>query len=133
VEIERLKERDIDSIPTSFEGKRKRKAYCLERRVEQLVLPSEITGLGDRSGYLKLENLVVKADFSHVEAERKQPGFVPRPLPVEALPVPAFLPVAARAATHKVNSPQSDPSKAPGQQKPQNRDEVQEQIVFVFD
>ncbi len=133
VEIERLKERDTDSIPTFYEGKRKRKTYSLERRVEQLMLPSEITGLGDRSGYLKLENLVVKADFSYVEAERKQPGFIPRPLPeLEALPVPSALPVAARARAHIINSPPSDPSNAPGQppEKPQSRDEVQQQIVF---
>ncbi len=133
VEIERLKERDTGSIPTFREGKRKRKTYQLECRVEQLVLPSEITGLGDRSGYLKLENLVVKADFSYVEAERKQPGFIPRPLPeLEALPLPSALPVAARAAAHNINSPPSDPSNAPEHQpeKPQIRDEVQQQIVF---
>jgi type IV secretory pathway TraG/TraD family ATPase VirD4 len=129
VEIERLKERDSDSSPTYFEGKRKRKTFQRERRVEQLVLPSEITGLGDHTGYLKLGDLVVKADFSYVEAERKQPGFIPRPLPVlEPLPVPSVPPVAARTPA----SPPSDPSNATEEQtqKPQNRDDVPPQIVF---
>ncbi len=81
VEIERLKESRTEPTSRSFDTwKRKSKTYHLERRVEPLVMDSVIQGLPNLSGYLKSQNLVVPATFPWVPPERKQRGFIPRPI-----------------------------------------------------
>lgn len=133
VEIERLKESRTDNIPVFFAGKRKSKTYHLERRVERLALASEITGLPDHSGYLKLENQVVRVKFPYVEAKRNQPGFVPRPLSeIESLPAPEEQPAAAAPETAHDIKPATSPARRPEQepQKRQDPHDSKQQVIF---
>jgi len=75
VEIEQLRE----SLATEpFPRDRKSKNYQLERRVEPLVMASEIMGLPDQRGFLKSGNLVVRLSFPYLELPKTQPGFVER-------------------------------------------------------
>jgi type IV secretory pathway TraG/TraD family ATPase VirD4 len=71
VEIERLKE-------TKFDGSRSGKNFTLDRQIEPLVIPSEISGLDDRHAYLKLGNNVARFDFDYIDLEALTPAFVPR-------------------------------------------------------
>jgi type IV secretory pathway TraG/TraD family ATPase VirD4 len=73
IEIERLRE-------SRSTGKQDQRSYGLERQVEPLVMPSEISGLPSLHGYLKLENLVVRLDFPYVDLPARQPAFVERPI-----------------------------------------------------
>lgn len=77
VEIERLAE----SRSSGRTGRqRNSKSYSLERRVEPLVMASEITGLADLHGYLKKGNLVVRVNFPFIELPANQPKYIERPL-----------------------------------------------------
>jgi type IV secretory pathway TraG/TraD family ATPase VirD4 len=71
VEIERLRE-------SRSNGKWGQQSYGLERQVEPLVMPSEISGLPSLRGYLKLENLVVRLHFPYIELPVRCPAFVER-------------------------------------------------------
>ncbi len=73
VEIERLRE-------SRSHGKWGQQSYGLERQVEPLVMPSEISGLPSLRGYLKLENLVVRLHFPFLELPVRHPAFVERPI-----------------------------------------------------
>jgi len=59
--------------------RRKTESYNLERRVEALVMDSEISGLANLRGYLKSGNLVVRMSFSFVELPSKHPKYIQRP------------------------------------------------------
>lgn len=74
VEIERLRE-------SRSNGKYGQRSFGLERQVEPLVMPSEISGLPSLRGYLKLENLVARLHFPYVEIPSRHPAFVERPVP----------------------------------------------------
>ncbi|HVS88061.1 MAG TPA: type IV secretion system DNA-binding domain-containing protein, partial [Candidatus Acidoferrum sp.] len=52
----------------------------LQRQLEPLVIPSEITGLQPMHGYLKHRNLVVRMSFSFVELPDSHPAFIERPM-----------------------------------------------------
>src|SRR5207244_2738759 len=80
VEIERLAE-------SRSEGRRGQKSYGLERQVEPLVMPSEITGLANLRGYLKVGNLVVRLHFPFQDRPQRHPAFVER---VSAIGRPAL-------------------------------------------
>ena len=54
------------------------KSYNTERRVEPLVLPSEISGLPRLHALLKVDNLVVSFGFPYLAPQKLQPGFIPR-------------------------------------------------------
>jgi hypothetical protein len=71
VEIERMRE-------SRSKGKYGQQSYGLERQVEPLVMPSEISGLPSLRGYLKLENLVVRLRFPFVDVPPRHPAFVER-------------------------------------------------------
>lgn len=71
VEIERLRE-------SRSNGKWGQQSYGLERQVEPLVMPSEISGLPSLRGYLKLENLVVRLHFPYVDLPARCPAFIER-------------------------------------------------------
>lgn len=73
VEIERVRE-------SRSQGRQDQRSYSLERQVEPLVMPSEISGLPSLHGYLKLENLVVRLDFPYVDRPARHPAFVERPV-----------------------------------------------------
>jgi hypothetical protein len=51
----------------------------LERQVEPLVMPSEISGLAALRGYLKLGNLVVRLSLPFIDLPKHVPGFIARP------------------------------------------------------
>jgi type IV secretory pathway TraG/TraD family ATPase VirD4 len=71
VEIERLRE-------SRSNGKWGQQSYGLERQVEPLVMPSEISGLPSLRGYLKLENLVVRLHFPYLDLPTRCPAFIER-------------------------------------------------------
>jgi len=78
VEIERLRE-----SRTTHPQRRKAKSYNLDRQVEPLVMPSEITGLESLHGYLKTGNLVVPMSFSYIQLPDKHPKFIERTMSKE--------------------------------------------------
>jgi hypothetical protein len=71
VEIERMRE-------SRSKGKHGQRSFGLERQVEPLVMPSEVSGLPSLRGYLKLENLVVRLHFPFVDVPARHPAFVER-------------------------------------------------------
>ena len=71
VEIERMRE-------SRSKGKYGQRSFGLERQVEPLVMPSEISGLPSLRGFLKLENLVVRLHFPFVDVPARHPAFVER-------------------------------------------------------
>ena len=75
VEIEQLRESRTSG---HFSHDRKSRNYQLERRVEPLVMASEITGLPEQCGYLKSGNLVVRLSFPYIDLPETQPGLVER-------------------------------------------------------
>lgn len=72
VEIERLRE-------SRSTGERSQQSYGLERQVEPLVMASEISGLSDLRGYLKLGNLVVRLHVPFIGLPNRHPAFIERP------------------------------------------------------
>jgi len=78
VEIERLRE-----SRTTHPQRRKANSYNLDRQVEPLVMPSEITGLEALHGYLKTGNLVVPMSFPYIQLPEKQPKFIERKMNIE--------------------------------------------------
>jgi hypothetical protein len=71
IEIERLRE----SRSSARGG---HQSYGLERQVEPLVMPSEITGLAPLRGFLKVGNLVVRLSFPFLTLPRKAPALLER-------------------------------------------------------
>jgi hypothetical protein len=71
IEIERLRE-----SRTSARGGQQ--SYGLERQVEPLVMPSEITGLAPLRGFMKVGNLVVRLSFPFLHLPRKAPALLAR-------------------------------------------------------
>jgi len=99
IEIERLRE-------SRSKGRQDQRSYGLERQVEPLVMPSEISGLPSLHGYLKLENLVVRLDFPYVELPARQPAFVERPIApapptMRAIPSTAPAPMPEAVIAHE--------------------------------
>ena len=75
VEMERMKE----TVTTGrFLRSAGSKSYNTERRVEPLVLPSEISGLPRLHALLKVDNLVVSFGFPYLAPQKLHPGFIPR-------------------------------------------------------
>ena len=55
-------------------------SYALERHVEPLVLPSQISGLANLHGYLKQGNLVTTLRVPFITLPPRHPALVPRPV-----------------------------------------------------
>jgi type IV secretory pathway TraG/TraD family ATPase VirD4 len=91
VEIERLRE-------SRSRGKQAQRSYGVERQVEPLVMPSEITGLPSLRGYLKLENLVVRLHFPFLDLPARHPAFTERPATKTTRPTLAAAPPVKPAA-----------------------------------
>lgn len=53
------------------------------------MLPSEISGLPNLSGYLKLGNLVTLLRVPFITVAKRHPALVPRPVPPTAVQTPA--------------------------------------------
>jgi len=75
VEIEQMRESHGSE---QFPRDHKSKNHQLERRVEPLVMASEIMGLPDRCGFMKSGNLVVQLSFPYLKLPKIQPAFVER-------------------------------------------------------
>jgi type IV secretory pathway TraG/TraD family ATPase VirD4 len=86
IEIERMRE-------SRSKGQYGQRSFGLERQVEPLVLPSEISGLPSLRGYLKLENLVVRLLFPHLNVPSRHPAFVERRLTETTRPTMAAIPL----------------------------------------
>src|SRR5256714_3716100 len=71
VEIERMRE-------SRSKGRYGQQSFGVERQVEPLVMPSEISGLPSLRGYLKLENLVVRLHFPFLDLSARHQAFVER-------------------------------------------------------
>jgi type IV secretory pathway TraG/TraD family ATPase VirD4 len=117
VEIERMRE-------SRSKGRYGQRSFGLERQVEPLVMPSEISGLPSLRGYLKLENLVVRLHFPFVDCPARHPTFVERPVIDAARPTMATIPVV-RPAAPVIQSPvpetliaQERPASMPAAQQP---------------
>ena len=125
IEIERLRE----SRSSQFPKLRKSRSWQMERQVEPLVMPSEISGLAALQGYLKSGNLVVRLSFPYIELPKVQAAFIEREMrpqqlrekstPRTVVPpssVPAYeqrpremQPVAERAKTTAAHSNEQQP------------------------
>jgi hypothetical protein len=62
--------------------------------VEPLVMDSEITGLHNLRGFLKVGNLVVRLAIPYIKPSRRAEDFVPRPQPARVAAEPAPPPLA---------------------------------------
>ena len=97
VEIERMRE-------SRSKGKHGQRSFGLERQVEPLVMPSEISGLPSLRGFLKLENLVVRLHFPFVDVPARHPAFVERST-IETTPRPTVATPSAKPAAPVIQSP----------------------------
>jgi type IV secretory pathway TraG/TraD family ATPase VirD4 len=79
IEIERLRE-------SRSKGQQDQQSYGLERQVEPLVMPSEISGLGALHAYMKVENLVTRLHIAFLDLPSRHPGVIPRTI-LSAFPV----------------------------------------------
>jgi type IV secretory pathway TraG/TraD family ATPase VirD4 len=112
VEIEQLREsRTRSDAP----GQRESKNYQLDRRVEPLVMASELTGLPDRHAYLKSENLVVRLSFPYVELPQKEPKFIERKVRVTPKPDATTAALRTQKPDQKI-SPQQEQDRNQQQQ-----------------
>jgi hypothetical protein len=108
IEVERLKEsRRHSLLPGNAQ-------YTMEITSKPLVMASEIAGLEPLHGYVKQENLVVKAQFPYIAAIERQPAFLERGA-VSASPATTINENAA-AARSGMDTPKSPPKKVPGTQ-----------------
>ncbi len=100
VEIERMRE-------SRSKGKYGQRSFGLERQVEPLVMPSEISGLPSLRGYLKLENLVVRLHFPFVNVPARHPAFVERSV-IETTRRPTVATPPEKPAAPVIQSPVSE-------------------------
>jgi type IV secretory pathway TraG/TraD family ATPase VirD4 len=83
VEIERMKQSRQDGWARTATT-----SYGLERQVEPLVMPSEISGLANLTGYIKVGNMVSRLQFRYVDRAKTQAGIIPRPsVPMRPTPL----------------------------------------------
>lgn len=77
-EIEFVRETRSQGHPPDY---REMKSFQLERRVEPLVMASQIQGLPSMNGYLKLDNHVVRLSFSYLDLPKLQSAMIQRTSP----------------------------------------------------
>lgn len=63
----------------------------VDKKIEPVILHSEIAGLDDRHGYVKFRNLVVPIHFPYIERLERTPGLLLRPHHEEFLQKPKLL------------------------------------------
>jgi hypothetical protein len=97
IEIERMRE-------SRSEGTYGQRSFGLERQVEPLVMPSEISGLPSLRGYLKLENLVVRLHVPFLDVPARHPAFVERSS-AETKRVPTVAATSTRPLAPVIQSP----------------------------
>jgi hypothetical protein len=79
IEFERLRE-SVNQDKLFVGYKRKSHNFSLDRQVKPLVLPSEIMGLKNLTGYLKSGNYIIPLRFDPNPVRPRQLAFVPRPV-----------------------------------------------------
>jgi hypothetical protein len=79
IEFERLRE-SVNQDKMFVGYRRKSHNFSLDRQVKPLVLPAEIMGLKNLTGYLKSGNHIVAIRFDPNPVQPRQPAFVPRPI-----------------------------------------------------
>jgi type IV secretory pathway TraG/TraD family ATPase VirD4 len=125
VEIEQMREsRSREHSP----GSRALRNYQLERRIEPLVLPSQITGLEDRHGYLKSGNAVVPLRFPYVNVPKVQPALIERvtnTLPEK--PPKAAAAAAGANSSSKPNGMRQEPM--PAEQEPSQEQSIEHVVT----
>jgi Type IV secretion-system coupling protein DNA-binding domain len=119
VEIEQLRESHTSG---HFPHHRKSKSYQLERRVEPLVMASEIGGLPSLYGYLKLGNLVARMCFPYIELPNVQPKFIARGMDVGEAQTPVL-------AMPPSDGPTSGQRIEPQQEKSQQQQQVRKRAA----
>jgi type IV secretory pathway TraG/TraD family ATPase VirD4 len=95
IETERLQE-------SRSKGRGRQQSYGLERHVEPLVMPSEIAGLANLHGYLKIQNLVTRLHVPYLQRPTIAPAFIERA-------------TSADRSVHKALASQSEASNVGGQ------------------
>jgi hypothetical protein len=119
VEIEQVRESRTREQSPRYRHSR---SDQLERRIEPLVLPSQIMGLDDRRGYVKFGNAVVQLSFPYVKVPKTQPAIIERlteTLPSEPLKAAA----AGAAGSARPNGTRQETNGAeqkPARNKPSN-------------
>jgi hypothetical protein len=122
VEIEQLRESRPREPWPRFRSSRN---YQLERRIEPLVLASQITGLEDRRGYVKSGNAVVQMSFPDMNMPKKQPALIERV--IETLPQkPLKIASAGTEGTSQPSSLRQEPESLA--QKPSPRQELENAV-----
>jgi hypothetical protein len=97
IEIERLRE-------SRSNGRGDRQSYGLERQVEPLVMASEITGLPNLQGYLKLGNLVVGLTIPFLDVVTHVPALIERQQPRRDMPAPTVSAIGSPASDRPAQS-----------------------------
>jgi type IV secretory pathway TraG/TraD family ATPase VirD4 len=124
VEIEQLRESRAREHSPRFRASRN---YQLERRIEPLVLASQITGLAERRGYLKSGNAVVQLSFPYVTVPKVHSALIKR-VP-EAL---AQEPPKAALATAGADAPRSNGARSESpttEQKPRREQQIEHAVT----
>lgn len=105
IEIERLRE-------SRSRGRRDSQSYGLERQVEPLVMASEISGLANLHGYMKVENLVTRLHAMFFKVPARHPRFIPRatpPPPTTDVPPPSTVPRGPDTPAHALQPESPEP------------------------
>src|SRR6266571_2671384 len=125
VEIEQVRESRTREQSPRYRHSR---SDQLERRIEPLVLPSQIMGLEDRRGYVKFGNAVVQLSFPYVKVPKTQPAIIERL--TEALPSQpprAAAAVAGAAGSAKLNGMRQETNGA--EQKPRQEQTLEHAVT----
>ncbi|HEV2425433.1 MAG TPA: type IV secretion system DNA-binding domain-containing protein [Terriglobia bacterium] len=112
IEVEHLRESRADG----YRNRGDAKSYVLERRVEPLVMASEITGLKKLRGYLKSGNLVVRLRTRPPRLPEIAPGFIERSVAERSAPGQRPQPAATNGTGGSVEQKQK-PEHSQHQQK----------------
>lgn len=125
VEIEQLREsRTRERAPRYHQSL----SNQLERRIEPLVLPSQIMGLEDRRGYVKIGNAVVQLSFPYIKVPKKQPAIIERTM--EPLPIQPPKAAAATAGANGSPKPNGTPQQPAGaEQKPSQEQRLEHAVT----
>jgi type IV secretory pathway TraG/TraD family ATPase VirD4 len=98
IEIERLTESRRDAWGISWDQSH----LSLHRQIERLVMASEMEGLDDLTGYVKLGNTVAPLQIRYLDLATRAQDFVPRVAPappVRLQPLPTDVPCVVQSLT----------------------------------
>ena len=86
IEIERVKE-------THSGGTNAHKTYTVDRQIDAMVMESEISGLEDKTAYMKLGNRVVRFNFPYISPPKRTEAFIQRRVRADEVECRNSLPV----------------------------------------